>query len=296
MIRQLFLFIAVIIAIGTATAQSRMPQVKVADRSTTAEADTTGYEERPYFLLIDQSEKALAEQDYDSAALRLIEAMSVEPDNELNVALLTNLGLIYYYDNKDSLALQVLDRAIQRQPSLVAAREGRARVLVGMRRDREAYDEYGRILALDSLNTDVRYLRSMMAMYNGYLSTARADLDVLNSVVPLSRKTMLANATLASLTGNETEAISLFRKLIEIEPAPEYYARMAACQIAIDNLGEASETIGEALEKYPHDAELYYYRAILNKKRYLSDEAHKDAKRAIELGADPQRVRAIFDK
>ena len=222
--------------------------------------------------------------------------MSVEPDNELNVALLTNLGMIYYYDSKDSLALAVLDRAIERQPALIPAREGRARVLVGMNRDREAYEEYGRILNLDSLNTDVRYLRSMMALYSGYLSTAQQDIAVLESLIPLSRKTLLAKATMASMTGNEVEAVSLFRKLIELEPAPEYFARMAACQIALDNLGDASDTIGRALEKYPRDPELYYYRAILNKKRYLSDEAHKDAKRAIELGADPERVRAIFDK
>jgi len=271
-----------------------MPEVKISGK--VAEVpDSLSYDERPYFILIEQSEKAVAESDYDSAALRLIEAMSVEPDNELNVALLSNLGMIYFYDEKDSLALAVLDRAIERSPRLIAPREGRARVLVSMGRDREAYDEYESIIAIDSLNTDVRFLHGMMSLYNGNLDKAMADISLLERVIPASNKTALLNATMFSMTGRELEAVSLFRKLIETEPAPEYYSRLIACLLALDNLTDASDYIGQAIKLCPDDGELYYYRAILNKRRYLSDEAHRDAKRAIDLGIDPARVRAIFE-
>ena len=54
--------------------------------------------------------------------------------------------------------------------------------------------------------------------------------------------------------------------------------------------------MGDAMVKYPSDPELFFYRALLNKKRYLSDDAKRDAKRAIELGADPERVKLIFSK
>lgn len=276
-------------------AQSRMPEIKIAPRQKDKiEKDTLGFDERPYFLLIEQSEKALEEQNYEAAALRLVEAMGVEPDNELNVALLSNLGMIYYYNEQDSMALVVLDKAIERAPRLIAPREGRARVLVGMGRDREAYREYENVLAIDSINTEMRYLHGMMSLYFGDLQKALTDIAVLEEIIPLSSKTMLLKATMYSLTGQEIDAISLFHKLIDKEPAPEYYSRLTACQLAIDRLGEASETIGQWVEKYPRDAELYYYRAILNKKRYLNDEAQKDAKRAIELGADKVKVAQIF--
>jgi hypothetical protein len=52
--------------------------------------------------------------------------------------------------------------------------------------------------------------------------------------------------------------------------------------------------LGEAFERYPADPELYYYRAKLHKLRYMIEDAHKDAKRAIELGADPHKVAKIF--
>lgn len=293
--RRLFIFFLLVLpAVYVAYGQTRMPEVKIADRTSEA-SDTLNYEERPYFLLIEQSEKAVAEGDFDGAAMRLIEAMSVEPDNELNVALLSNLGMIYYYDEKDSLALAVLDRAIERSPRLIAPREGRARVLVSMGRDREAYDEYESIISIDSLNTDVRFLHGMMSLYGGQLDKAMKDIAILERVIPKSSKTALLNATMFSMTGRELEAVSLFRKLIETEPAPEYYVQMIACQLTLDNLSDASDSIGQAIKLYPDDGELYYYRAILNKRRYLSDEAHRDAKRAVDLGVNPDRVRAIFE-
>ena len=286
-----FWFYAVSIFVGLS--QSRMPEIKIEEHPK-VKTDIDSLEERPYFLLIDQSEKALKDGDYEAAALRLVEAMGVEPDNELNVALLSNLGMIYFYDEKDSLALVVLDKAIERAPKLIAPREGRARILVSLGRDDEAYKEYENIIGIDSINTNARFLHGMMALYKGELQTALSDVAVLENVIPASTTTLQARAILYSMTGCELEAISLFKKLIEKEPAPEYYGRLAACQIAIDRLGEASFTIGEWREKYPDDGEMFYYSALLNKKRYLLDDAQKDARNAIRLGADPRKVADIF--
>ena len=289
------LLAALFFTIGEAVGQSRMPEIKIQPREPQKEEkDSLDFEERPYFLLIEQSEKSIEEGDYESAALRLVEAMGIEPDNELNVALLSNLGMIYFYNEQDSMALVVLDKAIERAPRLIAPREGRARVLVSQGRDNEAYKEYENILAIDSINTDIRFLHGMMALYNGDLNTAKADISVLERVIPVSSKTALAQAIMYSMTGCEREAISLFRKLIATEPAPEYYSRLTACQIALDELGDASDTIGKWQELYPGDGEVYYYRAILNKRRYLPEEAHRDAQKAIKLGIDKERVAAIF--
>lgn len=295
MYKKVFSTLLLLVCVLGCAAQSRMPEIKIQPRQPDkTETDSLNYEERPYFLLIEQSEQALEKGDYESAALRLVEAMGVEPENELNVALLSNLGMIYYYNEQDSLALVVLDNAIKRSPRLIAPRQYRARVLVGMKRDKEAYREYENILAIDSINTDTRFLHAMMSLYSGNLQAAKDDIAVLESIIPVSSKTMLAKATMYSMTGLEQEAISLFRKLIEREPAPEYYGRLAACQLALDQLGDASDTIGQWAQKYPDDAEMYYYRAILNKKRYLPDDAQKDAKQAIRLGADRDKVAAIF--
>lgn len=294
MTRLKLLFLICAGCIHLAFGQSRTPEIKISPRETEKYEKMDSLErstlERPYFLLIEQSEQALEEGDYAAAALRLVEAMSVEPDNELNVALLSNLGMIYFYNEQDSMALVVLDKAIGREPRLIAPRQGRARVLVGNGRDKEAYIEYENILNIDSLNVEARFLHAMMSLNMGKLEAAETDIRMLERTVPGSKSTMLAKGTMYSLTGNEQDAISIFRKLIENEPAPEYYARLAACHIALDQLGDASMVIGDWLSKYPTDGEAFYYRAILNKRRYLNDDAQIDAKMAIKNGVPPQRM------
>ena len=233
--RALFIAIVAIFSLQSPSsfAQNRTPEIKInkSQRQLKEESkdpnDSLNLEERPYFLLIDQSEKALEQNDYEAAALRLVEAMSVEPDNPLNVALLTNLGMIYYYNEQDSMALRVLDEAVRRSPRLIAAHEKRARVLTGMGRDKEAYEEYGRVIDIDSLNTSARFYHAMMALHSGKLPEAEADIACLNRVVPLWTNTVLAHATLFSMTGREREAISLFRRLLDKDKLPEYYAALA---------------------------------------------------------------------
>ena len=278
------------------SAQSRNPEMKFCDIEHSDKKDTLGLEERPYFLLIGQSEEALANHDYEAAGLRLVEAMGIEPNNPLNVALLSNLGMIYYYNEQDSMALVTLNVAVERAPKLIGAHENRARVLIGMGRDAEAYDEYGTIIGIDSLNCDARFTHGMMALYRGDLSTAKADFAVLDKVVPLWSKTILANATMYAMTGNDVEAASLYRRLLDKDKLPEYYSALSGCLIQLDNLDEAGKVIGEGLARFSSDPELYYYRALLNHKRYLPQEAHSDAKKAIELGANRDKVLKIFQK
>ena len=51
----------------SAMAQSRVPSLELPPAHRKAADDTLNFEERPYFLLIDQSEQALREQKYDDA-------------------------------------------------------------------------------------------------------------------------------------------------------------------------------------------------------------------------------------
>lgn len=278
--------------------QSRGPEFKIPVplKKIEASQDTMSYDERPYFLLVEQSEQALKNEDYDSAAARLVEAMGVEPNNPLNIALMSNLGMIYFYNHQDTLALETLNRVTERSPRLVSGHENKARVLMALGRDNDAYDEYTAVIEIDSVNTNARFYRGMMALYTGDLVRARGDFAVLEDVVPLTRLNYLAQGTLNSMTGNPVEGARYFRKLVEVAPEAEYYASLAGCYLASDNLAEAAEVLGEALERFPDDPELYYYRAWLHRDRYEMDAAKADANRAIMLGANPAQIARLFTK
>ncbi len=253
-------------------------------------------EEDPYFLLCGQADKAIADRDYGEAAARLLDAISLRPTSPESILLMSNLGMVYFYMERVSLALATLDEAHRRAPAMRTVLANRAKVLMGMGRDDEAYRDFAAVLEADSLNADARFYHGTIALYKGKKDVAETDFEVLKSVAPNSSATSKALSTLYSLTGRDREAIPYFQKLIDTEPAAEYYAGMAGCRLALGQLGEAGAVLAAGLDKYPDDAELYYYRAMLNRDRYRLDEAHADATKAIRLGLSPQKAKALFSK
>ena len=81
-------------------------------------AQQTGGEEDPYFLLVDEASKALDAGDYQQAAARLREAISMRPDEPQTVLLMSNLGMVYSYMGQDSLAIATFDAALEKAPSM----------------------------------------------------------------------------------------------------------------------------------------------------------------------------------
>lgn len=253
-------------------------------------------EEDVYMILVGEAEKAIAEDDYFTAILRLREAMSSEPGNPLNVMLLSNLGNMYMRVDQDSLAMQAFNDALQIAPAMSAIYGNRGMLKLKLGDNAGALDDFNTTLQRDSLNATARYYRGMMALYAGDAARAEEDFHALQQVAPSAYNTYAALALLYSRTSRELQAIPFYEKLLAADPSPEYYAALAGCYLAIDYLTEASATIQQGLEKYPNDPELYYYRAWLNKKRFMLDDAKNDAARAVRLGADPKRVSALFDK
>ncbi len=248
-----------------------------------------------YMLLMGEADAAIANEDYPTAAQRLKEAIEIDPENISNVLLLSNLGTVYNYMDSDSLALTVFNEAISRAPSMTVTIENRGRLLLKMGRNLEAYQDFGRIIEIDSCNTKGRYLHGLMALYGGDSAQAEKDFQVLESVAPDDINTKIAMSSLYSSTGRHGLAKSYYVEMVELEPTPENFVALVECCIADDNFSEASVVISKAIERYPGESELYYCRAWLNKKRYLLKEAHEDAKKAIKFGCNPKRVEKLFN-
>ena len=61
-----------------------------------------------------------------------------------------------------------------------------------------------------------------------------------------------------------------------------------------EQLADASADIGDAMKLYPLNGELYLLRAWLNKLYYRHNDAEADAKRAIELGVNAEKVKTML--
>ena len=253
-------------------------------------------DEDPYFILMGEAEKAIADGKYDEAAARLIDALAVDPENPGNLLVMTNLGMVYSCLDRDSLAIATLDEVIRKAPNMSVAIVNRARIELKLDMNDEAYSDFTKVIELDSLNSDARYFRGMMSLYGGDRVTAERDFNIIKTTQPDRLRTLAALGALYSMTGRDHEAIKYFEQLIEKEPTPEYFASLAGCYLAIEDLTEASRVINEGLKLYKRDPELYYYRAWLNRERFRLDDARADAKRAIEYGASAEKVNELFNR
>lgn len=252
------------------------------------------YEADPYVLLMGEADQAIADKKWDEAAQRLQDALAVKPNHPSNVLLLNNLAKVYSYQRQDSLALATYNRALDIAPTMNILLLGRAKTYLALGRDRSAMADFEQVLQRDSISTEARFYHGMLSLFSGNKKEAEKDFNTLARVAPKSIDTAIALSTLYSLTGRERQAIPYLEKLIETDPAVEYYATLAGCYLELGKLTEASGIISDGLKLYPADPELYYYRAWLNRDRFLLDDAHADAKRAIKLGANKRKVDELF--
>lgn len=244
----------------------------------------------PYMQLVNQADSLCEAGLWNEASLTLQHAIALEPDNPGNIPLLSNLGMVHHYMGEDSLAIVTLSRAIDIAPSSVTIIANRAKVYTAMGHEQEAFDDYARIMELDSTYIQARFCHGLLALRHRMFNVAQADFDYLDAHFPTADETLIGRATFLSSVGKYAEAIPYYDEILRTIKAAEYYGARAYCRLMTDDLPEAAADIASALELAPDDGELYLYRAALNKMHYRPDDARRDARRAVELGVAPSRA------
>ncbi len=244
----------------------------------------------PYLDLVEKADKACEEGKWGEAESALQAAIDTEPDNPGNILLLSNLGMVRYNLGLDSMAIATFDRALAKAPSSVTILANRAKVYTAMGMEQEAFDDYSRIMLLDSTYITARYHHGLLALRHRMFDVAKEDFDYLTKHYPSSDEAIIGAATMHSSLGEYKEAIPLYSEILRTIKEPEYYGARAYCYLMTGDLQEAASDIASALELTPDDGELYLYRAALNKMHFRPDDARKDAQRAVELGVDPARA------
>lgn len=251
-------------------------------------------DETPYVKMMGAADSAIAKGDWELAEKYLRNAMRMEPANPANLLLLSNLGMVQFYQGQDSLALSTLTDACNIAPRTVPVLANRATVYEALDKHEEALGDCNRILAIDTANVRARAMRINYNIRKGNTDSAEADLDTLLLYSPDNHIALILAGNIYASTGRYAEAISPLSKVIEKDPQAEYYAVRALCRLMTGNLNDASTDIAEGLRLNPSEGELYLYRAVLNKMRYRNDDAKSDAKRAEKLGVSQERVRQFM--
>lgn len=247
-------------------------------------------DDKEYIRIVERIDTEVADGKWEEAENSILQLIEQYPEHPGNILMASNLGMIQFYQGKDSVALNTLDALHSIAPASVVVLTNRARVKTATGDYRGAVNDYDMIAELDSLSEVPYVYRGMIYLSLGIMDRAAENIDKLKS---LDSHTEEADATLAAFymaTVDPDEALVYFTRLIKSYPSSEYYAGRARCHLEKDNLIDAAEDIASGFEIDGNCAELYLCRALLNKKRYRREDALEDANRAIALGADREYV------
>lgn len=246
-----------------------------------------------YYNLVGKADTAIANNDWSGAETLLLSALQCQPTNQSNVLLISNLAIIRYQQGKDSLALATINHAHSIAPNSVTILSNRAKILKAMHRIDDAYNDYQRIIELDSTLIEPWYYHGLIALSNGNIHTAQNDFLHLEQLAPNDALTLEAMAMLHFNTHQYEQAIPYYTKLINQSPAADFYIMRITCYLILKRLSDASADINDALKLYPLEGELYLLRSWLNRQYYQHKEADADAQKAIELGISPEIIASI---
>lgn len=264
--------------------------------SSMAKIKPASEEENPYLRYVEKAEEAIGKRDWETGIAYLQEAMRSDPGNAQNVMLMSNVGMLQFYNGEDSLALRTLSEARAMAPASVVILNNRARVLTGMERLDDALRDYDLILEMDSTYAAAYQEKASIELRLGKFLEAENDIMRFRALKPNDSQGKLIQAVINANTDRIDEAISLYGELLDEKQESVWFSARAMCYLVKGDLAEAADDIANGLEIDPQDAELYYCRAYLNRLRYREEDARTDAKRALELGINPLRVKALFEK
>ena len=165
------------------------------------------FADTPYLDLVEKADKACADGKWIEAASLLQNAIDSEPANPGNVLLLSNLGMVRYNLGFDSLAIESFNRALSIAPSSVTILANRAKVYTAMGHEQEAFDDYGRIMQLDSTYITARYHHGLLALKHRMFDVAKTILTISPSIIRHLTKLFIAQATIHSSLGEYEQAI-----------------------------------------------------------------------------------------
>lgn len=259
----------------------------------TTAADTA--DDNIYLRMVADADDAIARQDFEKAAQLLTDAINFQPDSPNNALLMSNLGMVRFYMNDDSLAVLTLNHAHKLAPSSVTILLNRARVLSAMGRVDEAVKDYDNVTELDSTVVMPYLFRGLLALGNSDLQGALDEFEKIKMHAPSSIEEAIAFGNYYFYQQDYANALPYYRILVKAEPTAENYAARAMCLLFTDDLDGASEDIADGLALDPEYGELYLCRALLYKRRYRQSDSLADARRAVEYGVPADIVNSMLN-
>lgn len=249
-----------------------------------------------YTEWVEKSYELLEKNELEGAEESLREAMRLEPGNPNNYALLTNLGTIQRQQGKYNDAEMSYTAALSRQPENVSLLDSRISLYIEMGEVDKAIIDLNVMTELAPLNEEAFYTRGLLYLQQKNFILAEADFERILEINDKTVRGRLGYAILEKMRGNYDESERIYNYLISQRPRDwNLYEGRADLYFLMGKNARAIADINRVFTESEPSAALYVLRGKIRLSQYDRETAHKDFRKALEMGYDPKALEELLE-
>ena len=230
--------------------------------------------------------------DFFAAEECLKAAMRLEPDNQLNFALLTNLGTIQRRLGKFDDALMSYSAALAQRPKDELILLNRAKLYTDMGETEKAIYDYNTLIVYFPTHEQGLFDRGILYINTGEFLLAQADFDAILEAYKDTFLGRFGHAILEKARSNYDVSETIFIYLADKYPDNmRIFEERAELYFLTKRNARAMSDINKVFAATPEpSAEMYMLRGRVKLAQFEKASAAIDFKKARELGYDKETV------
>ncbi len=251
-----------------------------------------------YMEWVDRTAEYIDNNQLDSAAIALYNAMSLDPANENNPVLLLNLGILQRQLGHLDDSYVSFTASLTNNPMPDIVLHNRASLLVDLERFDEAMEDYNAILLDFPNDIEAFYRRGLLHLENHDRTKAEADFKRAEEIDPDNMYTKLSKALVFKLDDNWEAAEKIYTDLIENDSNRNliFYLNRAECYVNTKQTFRASADLRSLGNTQKNNPYFYFLRGRIRLDQYDKTAARDDFEKAKELGYDSSIVNEWLKK
>ena len=245
---------------------------------------------------ITKSFDCLEKEDLKGAEACLREAMTLEPANPINFALLSNLGTLQRRQGKLQEALLSYSAALSLNPNNTAMLENRASLYAELGEDEKAMSDYNALLILEPQRQEALYARGLLYLQKRNYVEAENDFDKLLTLNDNSVQARMGFALMEKLRGNYTESERIYNYLLTEMPRYwKLYEDRAELYFLMGKNARAMNDINKVFYESKPTASHYVLRGKIKLAQYERERAIQDFDKAKEMGYSAEVIDELLE-
>ena len=248
-----------------------------------------------YDALCERAATAIGQDSLLQAEEYIKQALKLDPANERNAMLFSNLGTIQRRQRRYDEALQSYSFALNAQPNAVPILLSRATLYMELGKDDLARVDYSQALDVEPTNIEALLMRAYIYMQQRNYPFARADYQRLLKLNAKHYNARLGLATLCQREKKPEEALNVLNEMLEESPSDALLlTARAGVEQDLNRTDAALVDLDEAIRLDTTRVEAYLMRGQLYLTQKKKVQAKQDFEQAMKLGIPYSELRDLL--